>query len=199
MKLFVLSTPHILLTRHEDFPVRQSYLFQWTLAHPSLTLSAILHTTPDWGERSIHCWTGWKTGLGESSGSRMKSDEKPHVCDGKSPCRRTSWTKTHDLKTDFAEKVPMVLTQNFYINKWVHQQCTLLNQRLDCISRSVASRLWQMAPCHPVCESTPGGLWPLLAKTDKDTLRWIQCRATKLVRGPVHRTHEERWENYICS
>lgn len=158
----MLATPHILLTRHEDFPVRQSYLFQWTLAYRSFMLSASLHTTPNWGEQSTHCWTGWKTGLGESSGSGMKSDEKLHVCDGKSPCSRTNWTKIRYLKTDFAENVPMVLTQNFNLNKCIHQQCTLLNQRLDCISRSVASRLGQVALCHPVCESTPGGLWPLL-------------------------------------
>lgn len=199
-QLFI--TPHILLTRQEDFSVRRSYLFQWTLAYVPLC-SLQVCTQHQTEGNSLQCWTGSKTGLRVNSGSRTKSDEKPHVCYGKSPCNKTSWTKPCYLKTDLAEKVPRVLTQNFNINKWVHQQCTpdqskvgLYQQECSQQARANGSCLLLfMRPCLEDC----GLFWA--SSTRQTRTHWGEFNAESPGWSEDQSTGHMRrgWENYICS
>ncbi|GAB0179132.1 hypothetical protein GRJ2_000378500 [Grus japonensis] len=82
----------------------------------------------------------------------------------------------------------------------VSQQCVLEAQKanciLGCIKRSVTSRSREVIlPLYMGHVTPPGVLCPVLSpqhRKDMDLLKWIQRRATKMIRGLQHLSNEDR-------
>lgn len=63
----------------------------------------------------MHCWTGWKIGLRETSGVEQSQIKSPMSGMEKAHAAGQAGQKLATLKLT-AEKVPRVSTQNFNIN-----------------------------------------------------------------------------------
>lgn len=113
---------------------------------------------------------------------------------------------------DFDFQKVLILFSRFSLQVWnranvlvdkfsISQQSAFaakVNSILGCIGKNITSRLRKTI--LPLCSILETHIWSPLSSSGlpsiRETLKWVQERTTKIIKGLEHLTYEEGWESW---